>query len=396
VLAFLRGEGVLVSQPRLVFSGMIAGTPHQGGATWAVLQYLAGFRRLGWDVHFVEPVADLHRADGSIAYCREVMTAFGLERRWTLVDPASGETAGTTRRELDQVAAAADLLVNVSGMLTDTRVLDAVPTRVYLDLDPAFVQLWHAVEGIDMRFDAHDRFVTIGATIGHAGSPVPDCGLPWIATLPPVVLEHWPVATDPPQPVLTTVAHWRGYGSIELDGRSYGQKAHSWRALFELPSLVEPTVRVALAIHDDETEDLAALRASGWQLADPDQVAGSPGAYQRFVRSSMAELCVAKSGYVVSRSGWFSDRSACYLASGRPVVAQDTGFGDRLPTGEGLLAFNGVTDAAEAVALVTGDYPHHCAAARIIAEEHLDSDLVLGALVDRVMASPSSRGSTDG
>jgi hypothetical protein len=374
-----------MGRPTVIFSGMIATAPGHGGATWAILQYLLGFRRLGWDVVFVEPI-DLSApsAHSSVAYCASVMEGVGLADRWSLVDPAGGDAAGLDRASLIARAAAADVLINVSGMLSDPDVLDRIATRVYLDLDPAFVQLWNAVEGIDMRFDAHTHFITVGDGIGQPGCTIPGCGRDWGSTLPPVVLGHWPVAGEVRHDALTTVANWRGYGSIHHGGIHYGQKAHSWRPLLDLPHRVPQRFAPALAIHPGEADDIAALRAGGWDVLDPAEVAGTPRAYRTFVQGSWAELAVAKSGYVASRSGWFSDRSACYLASGRPVIAQDTGFGRRLPVGSGLLAFADGEDVVTALAGLLADYEAHRRAARAIAEEHLDSDRVLVALLGQV------------
>jgi hypothetical protein len=367
-----------------VVSGMVAATPGQGGATWAVLQYVLGLRRLGWEVVFVEPVASPAGPGGvGVEYCREVMDRHGVDR-WALLDDTTGEAFGMERATLLEAVSGADIIINVSGMLADVDVLEHIPVRVYLDLDPVFVQLWHAVEGVDMRLDAHTHFVTIGSTIGEAGSPVPDCGRSWIATLPPVVLEHWPVADQRVEPALTTIAHWRGYGSVDHDGVHYGQKAHSLRPLFGLPRQVPVPFRLALAIHPDEVDDVDALRENCWEVVDPGALVATPDDYRRFVQQSWAEFGLAKSGYVVSRSGWFSDRSACYLASGRPVIAQDTGFSSRLPVGEGLFAFTSADDVAGAVEELLADYPRHRVAARRIAEAHLDSDDVLQRLIDEV------------
>jgi hypothetical protein len=266
-------------------------------------------------------------------------------------------------------------------MLRDPEILEQVPVRAFLDLDPAFTQIWHAVEGVDMHLDAHTHFVTVADAIG---ATIPDCGRRWLPTLPPVVLEEWPVATRLEHRALTTVGHWRSYGSIHHGGVQYGQKAHSLRPLIDLPRRTSAPLEPALAIHPDETDDLAALEENGWRVLDPGAVAATPDDYQRFVQGSWAEFGLAKSGYVLSDSGWFSDRSACYLASGRPVVAQDTGFGRRLPTGEGLLAFASVQDFAEAVADLERDYERHRAAARQVAVEHLDSDRVLGSLMEEL------------
>src|SRR5262249_3533723 len=170
------------------------------------------------------------------------------------------------------------------------------------------------------------------------------CGRNWIPTLQPVVPSEWPAAPGRPGGAWTTVGNWRGYGSIEHDGVKYGQKAHSFRRIADLPSRTRARLQPGFSIHQDEIHDLAALAAGNWDVVNPAIVAGTPDAYRRFIRASKGEFGIAKSGYVVSRCGWFSDRSACYLASGRPVIAEDTGFGRLLPTGEGLLSFSTVEE----------------------------------------------------
>jgi hypothetical protein len=359
--------------PTVIVSGMIAATPGQGGASWAILQYLLGLRRLGCEVLFLEPVPAVTRAIER--YLRDVMEQYDLGDRWALL-PEEGAAAGTRER-------GGDVLLNVSGMLTDPDVLEAVPVRAYLDLDPLFNQLWHA-QGVDMRFDAHTHFVSIADAIGQDGCPIPDCGRDWLPTLPPVVLEEWPYAEGEPRHGLTTVGHWRSYGAVHHDGVQYGQKVHSLRPLVDLPARTGARLEPALAIHPDELDDLAALDEHGWSVLDPATHAASPDEYRRFVQDSWGEFGLAKHGYAASNSGWFSDRSAVYLASGRPVIAQDTGFGRRLPVGEGLFAFADADDVVAAIEELEGDYERHRAAARVIAEEHLDSDRVLGRLLERL------------
>lgn len=367
---------------QLVVSGMVAGDSHQGGATWAVLQYVLGLRRLGHDVMLVEPLDRAPNADVS-SYFREVTEAFDLRDRAALLVRGTRSTIGVSYDELLRFAHDSDAVFNVAGMLTDDALLDPISTRLYLDLDPAFTQLWQAVEGIDMRLDQHTHFATVGSGIGR-GSPVPTCGRDWVTTLPPVVLEHWPLADVIEHDALTTVGNWRGYGSIHHEGVHYGQRAHSMRELIDLPTQTDERFELALDIHGDERCDLDALAANGWTLLDPRSVAGTPQAYAAFVRGSKAELGVAKRGYVVSGSGWFSDRSACYLASGRPVVAQDTGFAQVLPTGEGLFAFHDRDGALAAIDDLRLDYHRHARAAFEMAHAYFDSDRVLAELLCRI------------
>ncbi|MQA89846.1 MAG: hypothetical protein GEU90_06380 [Gemmatimonas sp.] len=373
---------------------MIAGVPHQGGATWAVLQYILGLRRLGHQVLFIEPVeAEAIRPTGAgltdsenAAYFRRVVREFGLDGAAALLLAGTKETLGMGYEELRRIASDCDVLLNISGMLADGELLEAIPRRVYLDLDPAFVQLWCAVEGIDMRFDAHTHFVTVGLSIGTPDSSIPTCGRTWISTLQPIVLEHWPAAETIEHDAFTTVANWRGYGSVHHGGVFYGQKAHSVRPFFELPSRTRERVRLALSIHPDEVSDLQALSANGWELLEPSRLTGTPGDYQRFVRGSKGEIGFAKSGYVEAACGWFSDRSICYLASGRPVLAQDTGFTRHLPVGEGLLAFATLDDAVHGIDVLRSDYARHAVAARELAASHFESGRVLSRLLDEVGA----------
>ena len=387
------------AKPTIVLSGMIAADPCHGGATWAVLQYLLGLQELGCDVYLIEPIKPgaLHPAgtaldqSTSAAYFRQVIAEFRLLGRAALLLDGTQQTFGLAYGELLSVAARADLLINISGMLTDEAILQQIPIRAYLDLDPAFNQWWHA-QGIDMHFGGHTHFITIGQALGQPDCPVPTCGRTWIHTFQPVVLSHWPVAEEVCHAAFTTVGNWRSYGSVEADGVFYGQKAHSLRQIMALPTRTTASFLLAMGIDPGERNDLAALAANRWKLIDPARVTATPAAYRDFIRGSYAEIGVAKSGYALSRCGWFSDRSACYLASGRPVVAQDTGFRPFLPSGQGLLAFTAVDDAAAAVESIRSDYARHARAARLLAEEYFDSTKVLSRLLDRLGVAPSSGG----
>ena len=376
----------------IIVSGMIAADPHQGGATWAVLQYVLGLRRLGHDVLLIEPLtppksrpADWEFASSeSATYFQRVVEEFGLHGRAALLLAGTERTIGPGYAELRAITRKADVIFNISGMLADEALLAPIPHRVYLDLDPAFIQIWQSEYGIDMRMDAHTHFVTVGQSIGTADCPVPTCGRDWVPTAQPVVLDEWPAANGVKREALTTVGNWRGYGSVEFQGQHYGQKAHSLREFFALPRRTKEKLAPALAIHANETADLDALAENGWAVLDPAQVAGTPDDYRRFIRESKGEFGIAKSGYVKSRCGWFSDRSVCYLASGRPVIAQETGFTRWLPTGEGVFAFQTMEDAINAIDSLNCDYRHHARAARRVAEEYFDSDKVLPRLLEKL------------
>jgi hypothetical protein len=377
---------------RVIVSGMIAGDPYQGGATWAVLQYVLGLKALGHDVFLIEPITTAAiqphgstlGASINALYFRDVTASFGLLDRASLVHQELRATAGLSYPHVVEAVRTADVLINISGMLRLPDAFERIPRRVYLDLDPAFNQLWQSVEGIDMRFDGHTHFATVGLAIGTPDCTVPTCGRTWIRTLQPVVLSAWPDTPADPGAPWTTVGNWRGYGSIEHGGVFYGQKAHSTRALLGLPARTSARLQPAFAIHPGDAKDLEALRVNGWTVSDPSVVASTPALYQRFIRGSKAELGIAKAGYVASRCGWFSDRSVCYLASGRPVVAQETGFSRFLPTGNGLLSFTTVNEAADAIEAVDADYARHSQWARDVAERHFRADVVLGRLLAAV------------
>jgi hypothetical protein len=380
----------------ILVSGMVAGVPGQGGAAWAVLQYVLGLKRLGHDIYLVEPInAGSIRPEGqsfqwsaNATYFRRVVAAFGLTDMASLLLEGTGRTVGVPFTNLRRIAKRTDVLINIAGMLSDPALVDHIPVRLYLDLDPGFTQLWAAQEGIDMRLSGHTHFATVGQAIGTDGCAVPTCGLHWITTPPPVVLNHWPTADDFALDAFTTVGNWRAYGSIKHNGVHYGQKAHSLRRFMDLATRTDERFVLALAIHEEEHKDLEALARNGWSLLDPAQVAPTPAAYQQFIRRSKAEFGIAKSGYGVARCGWFSDRSICYLSSGKPVVAQDTGFSPFLPIGEGLFSFDTSEEALHGIDAIRADYRKHARAARAIAGDHFDSDKVLPALLARLGGTP--------
>jgi hypothetical protein len=360
---------------RVLCSGMLVGTPHQGGATWAVLQWVLGLRSLGHEVTVVEQLA------GPVTAAQRAYAAT-VERQTGVAAVLFAGEAGELARRTGPV----DLVVNLSGVLRDEALLSLAPARLYVDLDPGFTQVWHA-SGADVGLRGHTAHATVGLCVGTRGSAVPTVGLPWLPVLPPVVLDRWtpgPVPQPTATGMATSVGHWRSYGSLDWAGVRYGQRAHSARRLLEVPARSPLPVRFALGISDRETADLELLDRAGWTLVDPAVVAGTPDDYRSFVRGSAVELGIAKSGYVAARTGWFSDRSACYLAAGRPVVAQDTGWSGALPTGDGLHAYDDADGAVAALEHVVASPARASAAACELARAHLDARLVLGRLLEAV------------
>ena len=382
---------------RIVVAGAIAQKPGQAGHAWQFLQYLLGLRRLGWDVLFVDCLPQWACRDAAgrpvdaggsvnLAWLRSVMEGHQLDDAWTAILD-DGTHAGVRRSRALAHIRDADLLINVMGFLDDEELFAAARRRVFLDTDPGFGQMWRAL-GLADVFAGHDDVVTIGERIGRPGCTIPTCDLPWIVTPQPVVLSAWPPAPPPRELTFTTVCRWRGaYGPVDYDGVRYGLRVHEFRRFAELPGASGARFELALDIDPAETDDLALLRGRGWGLIDPALAGGSPSAYQRYIERSGAEFMVAKGMYMKSACGWMSERSICYLATGRPVLAQDTGLRELYPVGEGLLLYSTLDEAVAGVEAIRTDYPRHAAAARAFAEAHFDSDLVLGRLLDRLAAA---------
>lgn len=391
----------------IIVGGSVAQRPGRGGHTWVFLQYLLGFRALGWDVLLLDRLEpEMCRdaqgnpcdVDGSenLRYFQRVLDQFDLGDSYALLCDGGTRCLGMERQELIRRVGDAAMLLNVNGFIDDPDVMDKARLRVFLDIDPGFGQMWHEL-GLGNIFSGHDVFVTIGENIGKQECRIPTCGLEWITTPQPVVLEQWPAtgsSTSSPHRSshgsshrflgdrFTTVASWRGpFGPIEYQGETYGLRVHEWRKFASLPTLCEQSFEVALDIDESDRADRTLLERNGWRLVDPGVVAGDPSSYRDYVQGSMAELMVAKNMYVRAGSGWFSDRSVCYLASGRPVLAQDTGIGRLYPTGVGLLTFTTLDEAVAGAEEIAGEYPRHARRARELAQEHFESGRVLSRLL---------------
>jgi hypothetical protein len=369
-----------LSRGNIVVAGALAQKPRHGGHAWVLLQYLLGFKRLGWDVLFLDRAT---KATPTTAFLR-VMREFELDGQYALLFEDSDETLGLSYNELLERVRNSAVLLNVMGYITDPTILEAAPKRVFLDIDPGFPQMWREL-GLHDAFAGHNAFVTIGENIGQPDCAIPTCGLDWITSPQPVVLEHWPATPRPAAMRFTSVASWRGaYGPVEYHGTTYGLRVHAFREFAMLPCLTSQPFELALDIHPSETNDLDLLACGGWSLVDPACVASDRRAYRDYIQRSAAEFMVAKHMYAATRSGWFSDRSICYLASGKPVVAHDTGLGEHYPLGRGLLAFRSLDEAGDAVGEVAANYNVHAGAAREIAEEYFNSDKVLARLLSRL------------
>lgn len=377
--------------PRLLVMGMLGGNPFAGIA-WQVLHYLEGLRRIGCEVAYVEDTQAwpydpdrneiVEDARYAARYLAEVLGR--LDRlSWAYVAP-SGEVLGMSAAELGRAVAEADGLINLSGSTVLRDGYLRVPTRVYLETDPVMPQL-EVDQGREFTISmlaAHSHHFSYGEKLGHPDCLVPVSRFAYRPTRQPVVLDWWPVPDDPGSEY-TTVANWRQtQKNIVWRGDTYyWSKDREFEPFLDLPARSGRALALALACDDEQV--LSRLRSHGWAVSDALALTRSIDDYRSFVAGSRAEFTVAKDQNIRLRSGWFSDRSACYLASGRPVITQDTGFADVLPTGEGLFSFRTMDDVLRAIDAVESDLDRHRRAARAIAEEHFAAERVLVPLLEQ-------------
>jgi hypothetical protein len=385
---------------RIIVLGYLVRGPF-GGMAWHHLNYVGGLAALGHDVMFVEDSDDYESCydpdreamvtDPSygLRFAADALGGLGLGERWAYFDAHTGRWLGPGSARVLDFCASADLLINVSGVNPLRPWLLDVPRRALIDTDPAFTQVGHLADPAARRMaELHTSFFTFGESIPGGASAVPDDGLPWQATRQPVLLSAWPANPGPGGGRYTTVMQWDSYPPREHDGRRYGMKSESFGPYFDFPRRAAGPFELALGGDPAPREE---LRSRGWSVVSPEDRARDPWTYRDYIRRSKGEFGVAKHGYVVSRSGWFSERSACYLASGRPVIVQDTGLSRHLPVGDGLLTFVDPDEAAAAVDEVNCRYTHHCLAARELAADYFDSRAVLARLLEDASGHPSRR-----
>ncbi len=379
----------------ILVSGAVANKPLSGGEAWVRMSWVRGLRRLGFEVCFVEQIdeavcvddegrpAPFEQSINRRAF-ESVLEALAPGCPAALVCDGGRLTAGLAFDELLERARDAELLVNISGHLDLESVKFRPRRRAYIDVDPGFTQIW-ASEGAGARLEGHDEYFTVGERIGTSGCSIPTNGLDWRPLPPPVTLEDWPV-TPPVRPQrFTTVATWRSpLGTLSHGDVTFPGKHHQWRRVIDLPRRSPHDFAIALDIHAADFRDQETLEEHGWCLEDPRAVAHDPLSFRAYVQGSGAEISVAHGVYVDTASGWVSDRSVRYLASGRPALVQDTGIATRYPVGEGLVTFRTVEEAAEGASRIIRDYASNAAAARAIAEAHFDSDRVLGRFLEQM------------
>jgi hypothetical protein len=380
-------------RPPIVVLGAMTRYP-VAGIVWLTMQYVLGFRRLGYDCYYVESHGGTPRpfvddgddgARGAAAFLDGVMRRFDLADRWAYhVVHGRRRCYGLSAGALDRLYRAAGLILNLHGATVPQDEHAASGRLVYMGTDPVLleVQLHQGSREAHALLEPHAAFFTWAANYG-----ADDCRLPAVdgfrfqPSRQPVVMDLWDGRGSRPGDRFTTIAGWKQlWREITFEGEVYHWSKHyEFLKVIDLPSRSAECFELALTSYDDD--DRALLESHGWQVIDAAPVSEDLDAYRDYVCGSRAEFTVAKDQNVRLRTGWFSDRSAAYLAAGRPVVTQDTGFGSTLPTGDGLFAFSTVDDAAAAVAAIAADYAHHSAAARRVAAEHFDHAVVLPALL---------------
>jgi hypothetical protein len=351
----------------------------RGGHAIHVLQILEGLRRLGHDVLFLEFLNDPPTAGQVAAFAAVFPDSPGA-----LLDAESGASfAGLSRSAVEAFAGDADAVISLAAHYRREPwpLLEDVRPRILIESDPGYTHLWAAGDDPVAIFGEHDVHFTVGANVGTERSSIPTCGTEWRALWPPVIIDWWTTDARIERDRFTTVGAWRDYGYLEFEGLVLGPKVEEFTKFLELPRADGEQLELTLAI-DQHDPDRELLLGHGWRLEDPSLVS-TPRSFRAYVSGSLGEFSCAKGGYVGTRSGWFSDRSACYLAAGRPVVLQATGFEDVLPVGEGAFAAHDLDEAAAAIAEVRGNYARHSRAARGLAREYFDAERLLSSMLER-------------
>lgn len=382
---------------KIVVWSLLATFPF-GGVTWHRLHWIVGLRRLGFDVWYVEdsdkPIYDpqtfwpTSEYSANVAYLSQQMEKVGLGNRWVFRPPGESDhcLGATDPAGLKRLYKEADVVINLSGAQEWRPDHSVIRCLVYIDTDPVARQVAVAIGNRQTieTLDRYDHLFTYGENFGS-----PDCLVPieryiWHPTRTPVCLDWWSNSGQPdPGSALTTIGNWRHTGKdVVWQGETYYWSKHrEFLRFIGLPS--RAGLPLELAIGEISDAEKARMRHHGWRLI-PAMSLAQPETYRRYIINSAGEFTVAKDQYVRPRSGWFSERSACFLAAGRPVITQDTGFGNRLPTGEGLFAFASEDEALAAIDSIARDYKRHSTAAREIAREYFDGAKILGDILHRV------------
>lgn len=352
------------------------------------MAYLLGLQRLGHEVYLFEEVEPGQCWDAGYRqvpfrnwvgreHFEQVTQYYGLWPRCCLIFDKGRETHGLSFCEAAEVAHGADLLLDLGATLRTPEIVDAVRCRAYVDEAPGKTQVYHAEYGIDQGFDGHQFFFSVGLNVGTAACEVPTAGVPWHGIVHPVVLGLWPARIDGGCRRFTTISNWSEKETFDLKGRYSGEKSDNWTKFFELPQKTGQELEVALNVPPGYEADRELFSRHGWFVEDPKRLRTFED-YREYIAASRAEFSIANNRYVEFNTGWTSDRTARYLASGKPALVQATGIESHLPVGKGLLTFSTLSEALAGIKAINAEYEVHCLAARRIAEEFFNSEKVLG------------------
>ena len=387
------------SKLNIIVAGYIVGGP-LGGLAWHHFQYILGLHALGHNVLFIEdsddypscynPTTHELSTDASygLAFINQLFANYNLQHQWSYYHQHSDYWFGVNGQEVKRFIKKADVFLNLSGVNPLREIFSTIPVRVFVDTDPVFTQIRHLTEADGYRRALlHNHFLSYGENFGLQGCSIPDDGFSWQPTRQPVFLKAWNYSTGNKNAKWTTVMQWDSYKERAFNGINYGMKSLSFSDYFTLPQKVNDTLELALGSASAPVEKLS---EAGWKITGSLAVTLSPATYQQYIHQSKGEWSIAKHGYVISNSGWFSERSTCYLATGRPVIVQETGFSKSIETGRGLLSFTTPEEAVAAIDIVNSNYELHCKYAREIVTEYFSFDKVLNTLLERVAAPYST------
>ncbi|MEO5721853.1 MAG: hypothetical protein ABIR71_10335 [Chthoniobacterales bacterium] len=387
-----------MKKKRLIVMGFMGSCPI-AGVVWQHLHYIVGLQRLGHDVHYIEDSARVPynpisgEQEMTLAYpeaiLRKLAEEFGFAGRWAYgARYLTGEpTVGLTRKKVRQLYRDADAILNVCGSQEFHEDLLANERILYIESDPSLeqVKIDQGNKSTLQYLQRHHALFTFGENVGTSEFPVPTHGLKWLPTRQPVVTDFWKTARQPkPEAVFTSVANWNTSGLKDFTWRGetyHWSKSAEFLRFIGAPRKAGEGFELASDLKPPST--IRRFERHGWRLRDPHRLSGDQRAYRNYLRSSKGEFTVAKDQYVRLRTGWFSDRSACYLAAGRPVITQETGFTQHYGGAGGLFGFDSLADIAEAVKMVNADYRHHSRAASALAREVFEAETVLRSLLDR-------------
>lgn len=387
---------------KIVIGGFIGLYP-SGGVTWDYIQYPLGFHLLGHDVYYIEDTMQYsnYHAPGkpwddssdSVQYVKETMEKFGLHDKWAYRDVATGKCFGLSLKNVLAICHSADLFINISASTYLRDEYLNIPGRVLIDSDPMFTQVQHwddsnpeaSDTAIKEKFAPYNYLFTFGENIHAANCKIPTYNLQWLITRQPICLDYWKQLNDKTTPnAFTTIMNWSTQKKLKYQNEEWGQKDVEFKKIKQVPLNFNKANFEIIVADNSKKLNKKSLEDAGWKIFDPLERIKDINEYQAFIESSLGEFSVAKETYVKSNSGWFSCRSACYLAAGKPVVTQETQWSKYIPSGNGLFSFCDMESAIDALNEVTSDISRHSKAARAIAAEYFDSNSILNAFLDKL------------